>query len=229
MREPLPTGSGRVSRDHRESATSGAQGQRGAGRGAGAAEPPGGGGVSPGRWRARSPGARGALTGPGELRLPAHPVPGRKVIRPLAASLSLRFCSAARYVTGFRLAACQRERTSTPHVGKKFGAGSITLPGWLGAAAALPSLPRLPASKPEHGSAATSATGARPAPLFRAASDKERPKGSQRSEGQAALCLAKALRAPGPAVPHVRASSSAHGALPEMPRGHGPPRRTALQ
>ncbi|CAN8184012.1 unnamed protein product [Coccothraustes coccothraustes] len=141
-----------MSWDHRVSATSGAQGQRGPESGAGANEPPGGGGVSPGRGRARSPGARGALAGPRELRPPAHPVPGRKVIRSLPASLSLRFCSAARAalsascVTGFRLAARQRERTSTLRVGKKFGASSITLPGWLGAAVALPS-PR-PVSQP---------------------------------------------------------------------------------
>lgn len=185
----------------------------------------------PGRGR-----ARGALAGPRELRLPAHPVLGRKVIRPPPASLSLRFslscpgCPFCQLCDGLRLAARQRERTSTSRVGKKLGAGSITLPAWLGAAEALPS-PR-PGSQPLTRSTALQ----RPPPPARSQRRssglpraRRGPKGSQRNEGQAALCLPKALRDPRPPVPHAGASSSAHGALPEIPRRHGPPRRAALQ
>lgn len=87
---------------------------------------------------------------------------------------------------------------------------------------------RLPASNPEHGSAATTATGAQPAPLLRAASNQE---GAQREQKEWGTSCPVPPESPGPRppVPRIRASSSAYGALPEIPRRHGPPRRTALQ
>ncbi|XP_072780400.1 uncharacterized protein [Taeniopygia guttata] len=237
-REPLPTGSGRVSWDHRVSATTASQGQSGPGRGGGAAEPPGGGGVSRDAGEPVHPEPAELSPVLGSCGWPLAPCPAGKLSAPPLSSLNLLFCSAAlaalsaSCVTGFRLAARQRDCTSIPHVGKKFGAGSITLPGWLGAAAALPS-PR-PVSQP-----LTQSTALRrpppPAHSQRRSSGLPRtrrgPKGCERSEGQAALCLAKALRDPRSPVPHPRASSSAHGVPCRRSSAgmDGPRRRTALQ
>lgn len=107
----------------------------------------------------------------------AHPMPGRKVIRPPPV---IRFCSAARAVlfascvTGFRLAARQGECTSTPPRWEEIWCRFYHFArlAWRGSGAAFPP-PRLPASNPERGSAAPTAPGAQPAPLFRAASHKE--------------------------------------------------------
>lgn len=168
-------------------------------------------------------------------------MPGRKLIHPPPASLSLRFYSAARAalsascVTGFRLAARQGECTSTPppplrweEIWCRFY--HFAWLAWCGSGAAF-SPPRLPASNPERSSAAPTATGAQPAPLFRGCLGQGGgPKGAKavrdklpRASRKPCAILALLFRPP--VLPAARRA----GALPELPRRHGPPRRTALQ